>query len=48
MSVNGMVRPCSRPASNESWEGASRQGARHVPDTTPTQQSPENEEPVMT
>src|SRR6266481_3239214 len=33
LSANGMVRPCSRPASNQSWEGASRQGARHVPDT---------------
>jgi len=29
MSANGMARPCSRPASNRSWDGASRQGARH-------------------
>jgi transposase len=28
-----MVRPCSRPASNRSWEKASRRGARYVPDT---------------
>src|SRR5271170_6635987 len=25
-----MARPCSRPASDRSWEGASRQGARHA------------------
>ncbi len=25
-----MVRPCSRPASKRSWQGALRQGARHV------------------
>ena len=32
-SANGMVRPCSCPASRRSWRGAPRQGARHVSDT---------------
>ena len=31
LSANGTVRPCSRPASNRSWEGR-QEGARHVPD----------------
>ena len=32
MSANGMVRPCSCPASDESGKGLQRQGARHVPE----------------
>ena len=32
-SLAALVRPCSHPASNRGREGASRQGARHVPDT---------------
>jgi hypothetical protein len=31
-SANGMVRPCSCPASDESGKGLQRQGARHVPE----------------
>jgi hypothetical protein len=30
MSANGMVRPCSCPASKGSWQGDQRRGARHV------------------
>src|SRR6266498_2070783 len=30
MSDNGMVRPCSGPTSERSWQGAPRQGARHA------------------
>jgi hypothetical protein len=33
MSLNGMVRPCSCPASDESGKGLQRQGARHVPES---------------
>jgi transposase len=34
MSINGMVRPCSCPASDRSWQGAPRQGAHHASDST--------------
>jgi hypothetical protein len=34
MSANGMVRPCSCPASDESGKGSKDKGARHVPELT--------------
>src|SRR5215470_13320609 len=33
MTANGMVRPCSRPACSECWQGAPKTGARHVTET---------------